>query len=158
VHIKILFNCYMLNILLVLVLWYVRLWVCSCTILRCRHAITAPHLSITPRHDMLKCHKPAGNSRRLERDWCCEAGIEGTMPLLWDSSCEWRKDEARPLIRVSALFSLQWLWHSWSGGRKDMCPVKNHIPLIHISSFQNRWKSRIQGGTWWPRFTWKNSC
>jgi len=23
--------------------------------------------SITPRHDMLKCHKPAGNSRRLER-------------------------------------------------------------------------------------------
>ena len=46
---------------------YVRLWVHICTILWCRHATKALHLSITPRHDMLKCHKPAGNSRRLER-------------------------------------------------------------------------------------------
>jgi len=25
--------------------------------------------SITPRHDMLKCHKPAGNSSLSEEDW-----------------------------------------------------------------------------------------
>jgi len=38
--------------------WDTWVWVCSCTILRCRHAITAPHLdSITPRHDMLKTVK-----------------------------------------------------------------------------------------------------
>jgi len=34
----------------------------------CRHAITAPHLEYHPyMTHYTKCHKPAGNSRRLER-------------------------------------------------------------------------------------------
>jgi len=47
--------------------WCMRLWVCSRTILWYRHMPSWPLTwSIIPKYDMFKkCHKPAGNSRRL---------------------------------------------------------------------------------------------
>jgi len=48
--------------------WYVRLWVCSRTTLRRRQAITVDLECHPQTWHFKKCHKPAGNSRRLETE------------------------------------------------------------------------------------------
>ena len=66
----------------------------------------------------------------------------------------WRKVEARSLVRVSALCSLQCFDTDGEVAGRTSCPIKNPVPLIPRRSVSER-RRRNQEGIGWPRLIWK---
>jgi len=74
-----------------------------------------------------------------------------------ESSGGWRKDEASPLVEVSAsMYFLQCFWRCWLGDRKDSRPIKP-VPLIPRGSVPEQVDEESQGH-WLIQFHLVNSC
>jgi len=75
--------------------------------------------------------------------------------------CGSRKDAARPLVRVSALYSIQCFdTDGWMTGRTSILWRKTHSTNPYRFCFGTGGAGGPQdpGGTSWLRFTWKNGC
>jgi len=141
---------------------YVRLWVCSHTILRCRHAITAPHLdSITPRRHV----KNVINLLVTAEDY------RERCYYYYYCNHEW----SRPFSKIRWSHPLIFSWSSyklfvaksflstdrWSGNTRSTQPVKSLLRVCPNAVVVSAWidyRQEGKRGRWWKQSPVRGTC